>query len=468
VTDVESNPSLRLPLAVLLGIFLALGALWAALVPPFEKPDEVHHFAYVQFLPRARRLPVQAREPDPFLEVELQQPPTYYLGAAIPYGLAGRLGLPATDLHDWLERLNPRYQGRSPPLGAERNFWLQDGIGVDAGETYPFDLLLVRLFSLLLSAGTVLLSFRLARRVLPDRPWLAIGAAAAVGLLPQFTFLATSASNDSLAWLWSALYLLLLLRLRDSAPDRSGRAYLALGVAAGLAPLVKSTLYPLLPLALLVAPPGLRLGARLRGLAVWGASALLVGGWWFVRNERLYGDLLGRQEIINPALFAWNIHPKPLGSPYFAPSGPFWPKLGQSFVGYFGFVHLPLPDWAYGSVFLAAIAALAGLGLFLWRAGREARLRLGLLAAAGLLALAGVVYYNLHVDQPQGRYLFVALPALAILFVTGLAELAGRGSRDRGVAIAVAGGFLALNLYSLAVVIVPSYGAAAWALLPGH
>ena len=51
---------------------------------------------------------------------------------------------------------------------------------------------------------------------------------------------------------------------------------------------------------------------------------------------------------------------------------------------------------------------------------------LAVLASAIGLTVAGIVYYNLQVTQPQGRYLLPALGPLACAVVLGLSEIAHR------------------------------------------
>src|SRR5207302_8480906 len=48
---------------------------------------------------------------------------------------------------------------------------------------------------------------------------------------------------------------------------------------------------------------------------------------------------------------------------------------------------------------------------------------LGILGFEVVLVALGVAFYNLRYLQPQGRYLFPTLPALAIFGVAGISEL---------------------------------------------
>jgi len=82
-----------------------------------------------------------------------------------------------------------------------------------------------------------------------------------------------------------------------------------------------------------------------------------------------------------------------------------------------------------------------------------------LLLVEVLLVIVGVVFYNLRYLQPQGRYFFPAMPALAILSAAGIGELI----RDEhvGLVISLAGiALYGLCVFSLFQVIGPAFAAA--------
>ena len=82
---------------------------------------------------------------------------------------------------------------------------------------------------------------------------------------------------------------------------------------------------------------------------------------------------------------------------------------------------------------------------------------LGLLLAETAFVLVGVVFYNLRYLQPQGRYLFPALPALAIFAVIGIGELIRE--RYLGLVLFLTGlGLCWLCIFSLFSVIGPALG----------
>ncbi|MFN2251698.1 MAG: DUF2142 domain-containing protein [Anaerolineae bacterium] len=527
--------------------YLVVAVMWAVAVPLLEKPDEVHHAAYVRFVERESRLPVQAGETDAFVEPEAQQPPAYYVAAAQLLRMMHATGLPAWDPEDWVPRINPAFAG-DPASLTTNTFWLH-GVADGLPEPQPsLDLLVLRLVNVLLGLATVVLTYRIGLLVFAQRHWPALAAAALVAFLPQLTFVTSSVSNDPLSWAVSAAYLLLLLRLIDAPRDGLYARMALLGVVLGVALVTKSTLFFLVPLVFAARPRAATRSDWLGGLAVWLAAAVAIGAWWFARNAALYGDPLGRQELINPDLYRWNLLPKSARGAYLR--GPFWSRTFESFVGYFGFMHIPLPMSAY--VGAAAVGAAAAVGLAVHGArvvagqrseardgethdreardgethGRQASDRqvrdrhlrqLVILAVMPMLALAQLVNYNTMVGQPQGRYLFVAAPSIAVLLVLGLEEVTARlshrlgaggqgdvplgaGSPAAGLAVSertdagltAAGGavsaqpagggadtrsralaslliaaLLALNLFALLGVVVPSYGPFAWSVLLG-
>jgi 4-amino-4-deoxy-L-arabinose transferase-like glycosyltransferase len=126
--------------------------------------------------------------------------------------------------------------------------------------------------------------------------WLVL---ATVAMVPQFAFVSSSVSNDSLVILCSTAVIYWLARLL-ATPDAqpiSWWEWLVLGLLMGLAALSK-----LQGLGLLVLI-GIVVVWFARRRRSWGilieASALVllpaaaIAGWWYLRNYRLYGDWSG-------------------------------------------------------------------------------------------------------------------------------------------------------------------------------
>jgi hypothetical protein len=121
-------------------------------------------------------------------------------------------------------------------------------------------------------------------------------------------------------------------------------------------------------------------------------------------------------------------------------------EVFKTFVGYFGHATVKLPRLAY--VAWLAFFAVAAAGL-VRQGAMSKRLALILLTAiAGALVI--LVRINLQFDQPQGRYLFPALPAIALMIAIGL-ESWRVPARPAAVTLAV------VNVLILVFVVMPAY-----------
>jgi hypothetical protein len=163
----------------------------------------------------------------------------------------------------------------------------------------------------------------------------------------------------------------------------------------------------------------------------------------------IYGDPLayGAMLVAVPDL----VDVKTLTSPYFL--DPFPGMLFKSFVGAFGWMNLWLSAkfyWLWGCI--GIVSALGYVkGLFQNRV--DCRIT-SILLTIPTLSLALVIQLNLTFSQPQGRYLFPALPALVTLEAIGLERLPGWSKRVTFVFLTL---LVILNIYILATVIIPSY-----------
>ena len=430
------TPRHRLILALIVCLYLALEILFAAITPPWQAPDEPAHYNYVRYLAEQGSFPVlhmgdyphayleeiKSRHFPPDLSIdpiryEFHQPPLYYALAAPIYGLTG-------------------------------------------GD--PFSL---RLFSVALGAGIVLLAYAIARRVFPARSTLALGTAAFVAFLPQHLATVAQIGNDVLAELLYAAVLFVLVgwltqpknNNRHNKNDKMN--FLGLGLLLGLILITKTTAY----IAVLLAGGVLiwrwrreRSGMRrilIEGLAV-ALPAALIALPWYVRDVAVYGwpDFLGLQrhdQIVVGQLRA---------ADFVTQQG--WPAYWlravrdtfRSFWGQFGWMGVVLDPRVYFALLLLSGVAFGGLILRLVDRGRR---RLSptffLLGVSVLLTWLVYAWYNTQFLQHQGRYLFTALIPIAIFFCLGW-----EGALRPG-----AGRILA------AILAIFGFGLAAWGVLTG-
>lgn len=382
--------------------YVFIAALYATTIPLGKGPDETAHLRYFAWLADHHRLPVFSRE-NPGADYEFHQPPLYYLIALPAYAMSPR--------------------------------------GQTAEQT-------VRFAGIILGIALLYLTFALGRAFAPDHPWVPPAAAAVVAFLPAHLALACTAGNDVLAEVFSAAALLVGVHyLRASSLHRAGQAdrppvgaAVTIGLLIGLGLLSKSPAALLLPVAWAAfalaarGPHGFdwrRLG---RDLGACTVVALLVAGWWLVRNQMLYGDPLAQRAFLS----AFRDRPSPqqlmqlqhLSLPLYiletagwtltSVLGVFGPVYGNRFVFYPYWIYL-----AFGAKGLAeAVSFLRYLAV-----GKLAdwqRQAWGLSALLGLLLLASFIRFNLSFFQAQARYLFPALPLAAVALCLGLEGLVPR------------------------------------------
>lgn len=444
----------RVALIAIVVAYLFLGALFAALTPPWQAPDEPAHYNYVKYLTTTGQFPVlhpgdyphayleeiKARSFPPDMPIEpiryeFHQPPLYYALAAPIYALTGGALLP------------------------------------------------LRLFSVALGAGIIVAAYAIARRALPVAPWIALGAAAFVAFLPQHLATVSQVGNDVLAELLAALVLLILIASPcPGEPWTLGRR-VGLGLLLGLTLITKTTAYVVLPLVLAVmiwrwvCERASFRRISLDAATVWG-PALLIALPWYARNVAIYGwpDVLGlmrHDDVVVGQLRT---------ATYLAQNGAgeYVERLSEftfkSFWGVFGWLGIFMDSRSYLALALITLIVLGGL-LFralIWpRRGGSAAKRAAYapvvapmeaganrtLLVLMLFTLLAYGWYNVQFVQHQGRYLFTALIPVAIGFAIGWDEaISPRTARW------LAGGLLALGLALAALALLNGGGLPKWPL----
>lgn len=404
--------------ALIVVAHVALALWWGTVVPIGEGPDEPGHFNYVLFVAQQGRLPIQQADPaSSDVPGEGHQPPLAYwlMQPAVRWLPPGEQTLELG--------ANPEFtlSGGNEPnafLRSTRDLWPYSGIGLAWH--------LARAFSALLGGATVALTWATARRLRPDQPWIAAGAAALLAFNPQVIFSHALVSNDPLLFtLASALILICVVLVTGDQRDR--RWIVGLGVMLGALLITKQSALALVPLPFLA----LLLRRRnLRSLVIDGAIvvalALAISGWWYVRNLRLYGDWLGLgafQETFassgGSALTAREL----IGG---------MRNLLRTSWGAFGWLTITLNNGAYQAfgvwTALGVIGLLASIGRGWWHRRGAAAI---VLASATVLIFVWTIAFA-RVAGPvawQGRFLFPASSALAIGLAIGLgAVLPGRSA----------------------------------------
>jgi hypothetical protein len=456
----------RRSLWVLLVLFILLGWVYAATTPIFEASDELWHYPFVRHLADGNPLPVQdPNNVGPWKQEASQQPLYYALAAALTFWID-------TSDMDTIRWLNPHVDNGVLTADGNTNLVIHQPVR----ESFPWQgtvlaVRLIRLVSVLMGAGTVYLTWRIAQQVFPNRPGLALGAAAVNGFTPMFVFISGAVNNDNLAILLcsAALYLM----VRPGTPEVKDS--LLLGIVLGLAALTKTTALGLIPLALLASVVAgrkelLAMGWRERfgwalehGLALL-LPVLIIAGWWYYRNVRLYGDWLGWNAFIE--VLGQRAHPASLRQLWSERWG-----FSLSYWGLFGGVNIPMAEWIYHLLNALVGIATAGMVIYLIQQARRlnrerqepwwesAIRRLWPLVLLGIWSLAvavGLVRWATVTWSSQGRLVFSAISALSILMVTGLFAWLPRRVGDVGVGLL--GGFMiVISALAPSVWIAPAY-----------
>ncbi|GAC1338594.1 MAG: hypothetical protein NVSMB29_04600 [Candidatus Dormibacteria bacterium] len=406
--------------------------MWAFSVPMGEASDEPDHIAYAAYIHVHHALPpYSVRYP------EGNEPPLYY---ALIAPLVDREFITIPDAR---VEANGQRVLLHPP--AE---WKHSQHEVAAYPGLYGARLLTVVFSLLSVAFTYL-----AARELANRRSEGLLAAGAVALLPAFSFRGMTISCDALVLtLCAAATWMIVCLARKGFSWRLGLSAALLVAFAGLAKATGLMLLPPLLLVLLTSP-AVSLRARIGRLSVLAVVPVVLAPY-LLRNQFLYGDPFAARAMADvlPGLM---VH-RSLFSDYFV--GPFPTLVVQSFLGRFGWMNLPLPLPVLVILLIPILIGVAALPRALQRSAQ--RLLMLVLLTAPVVALIALVGFNLKVNQAaaQGRYLFPAMPAMAVLAAMLYRHVPGWAARQRLLLPAALAGYAVLNLTILLAVVRPAYG----------
>lgn len=437
---------------------MIIGLIYAFVTPAFEASDELWHYPMVRHLADGNPLPVQVYDPalaGPWKQEASQPPLYYYLSAAVTSWID-------TSDMEQVRWLNPHVDNGVITADGNINLAIHD----PAFSYWQGSLLairLVRILSVLLGACTVYLTYLIGREVAPQRPEIALGAAALNAFTPMFLFISGAVNNDNLAVPLASLGLLLLIRMVTKPSTKPMRDTLIIGCVIGCAVLTKQGTIGLIPLAWgtffiyqwrwaqqqlafdnMAEPDTSRFfrdlliifGKSLLQFALLFVPIVLIAGWWYWRNIQLYGDLLGWSAFI--AVLGQRETPAPLAQ--------LWDERWGfmiSYWGLFGGVNVPMWTWVYYLLNALAVAAVPGFLLYAWQIINRwrksktwrfnvvtlvTRLLNFVVAHFGLVVVLlfatavvyGLIQWATTTWSSQGRLVFTAMSALNILFVLGL------------------------------------------------
>lgn len=443
---------------ILIGILAAyvlLGLTYSLVTPIFEASDELWHYPMVKYLAdNGLALPPQDPANPGAWRQEGSQPPLYYMLTAVLTGW-----IDTSDM-ETVRRLNPHADiGVVRPDGNANMI-----VHRPNEENFPpsgtvLAVHLARFFSVLLGLGTVYITYQLGREIFPERPAIALGAAALVAFLPMFLFISGSVNNDNLSNLLGSLLTLQIVRLLKPDSHPNWRTYAALGMVCGAGLLAKLNigfLIPLVALALLMVSLRRRDWKPLIvGGIISGSLTILIAGWWYLHNIQLYGDPSG----INRFLEMVGRRPIP------ANAAQLWSEresFTRAFWGFFGGVNVPMSDLSYlifniiGGVALVSAAAFMIYTLTRRKWSWERWLPAAVTILWPVVTFVSYLRWTAETPASQGRLVFGALAAIMMWVAAGLVWWLPR-RWGRAVLIGVGGYFALVASIAPFVFITPTY-----------
>lgn len=400
---------------LILVIYGVLAVIYSFATPPYETPDESYHVGMVMYIASKGELPVQrpGETEDSFgYFQEASQPPLYYF---IQAQLIKWTGIPSRYYSPWknpyaaigigLAQVNQRVYLPDPMWDSVRRAIFQ-----------------MRWFSILLGAITLYAVYHLANSVFATFPRSkkknsvdsrALLAIAFVAFNPMFIFIHASVTNDTLATTLATVGLALLFTRKPN--------YWIVGIVLALGAITKLsalTLYPVVAGVLLV--QWLKGEISLPKMFLNGSKVALtfavIAAWWYVRNLQLYGELTGTAAMI--ATIGARLTPYTITDFLNEMQG-----LRISGWALFGWLNVIGPDWFLTLMdVLTALALLGGIVAIarMIRARRWDELQpYGILGAYFLIIFVSLINWTRQTPGTQGRLLFPAIGAIAILVALG-------------------------------------------------
>lgn len=190
-------------LAALISVyFVVLGVLYSVNTPPFEGPDELAHFVYINKIITEQALPRIPDRETAFAErnYEVHQLPLYYI-AGVPFAAL----FDRSDLENYF-RLNP-FASIGMSVGNNENVQLQP-LTHEGGAVRG--MWAVRLMSMALGVATLMTIYHSGRLLGGDA--IGIGAILLAVSIPTFIHISASVNNDNLNTLMVSLAVYFPLR----------------------------------------------------------------------------------------------------------------------------------------------------------------------------------------------------------------------------------------------------------------
>ena len=400
-------------LSVVLAVYFVLTITYSLVTPPLESPDAYFHFGVIEYFSREFQLPTRENpENHPWAHAVFHAP-LYYM-------MSGILIAPL-DTSDFPELYpqNPHAQIGLPHSLDNHNYVSIKG---EPWRNTYLAVYIVRAFSMMWGALSVISIFTLGRIFKPDTLWMAGTAGFFVAFMPQFLYMSAVINNDNMVVACGLITITLLVYMIKYR--YSWRLILLMSVVMAMGALAKVNALPLYPtVGLGLSWIAYRDRVGWKKWVLWGMTVFtvwaLMDGWWYLYNFIQSGDFTA---TIPLALAAGGASGVPTGAD--ALWGEF---LGvyYSFWGLFGWFNIIAPQYFYN--FITVLLAFALIGS-LYGATRKRKVDdwvddwviVALLIIHSLIVFAGWWRFRGLVAAAQGRMLFSVLAMLTSMVAYGL------------------------------------------------
>ena len=475
VTGRGSNFSARRWILLIALVTIVNGTAWAVITPQFQPPDEQEHFAYVDTLMN-RGVPHETEPPGAYTPALQNTLSVTWRGIVLNRDVKPPWN---TDVERaWqagqrkLRSKDDEASSVTSAAGYSPLYYAIAGVPLElGGSSYTNSLWLIRLLSVLMTAGAAIFAFLAARELRAEPWWFAPATGLIVGSLPMLLHIGAAVHPDAMlnmlaaALVWSVAIVFrrgLSLRRALTVTGIFGLMFVVKPVAAGLAPallvaaiiaLFKDQRGPRRALLDLSLAALLALGLITLNYLLFKSGSAAVsattGGGRYINSIRAMASYSWQWFLPPlPGQFIW-ITASPLSAPWIT-------VIMTGFVANFNHLDTFFPLRFYQLLTIALVATGGALAVKLVRIRSTASEWLpftafALAAVSGLTAFLLVSAYRLMISTGgwliQGRY-FLPLAALFAIFLAASALAVGRRA-GLVVAVALICGFGLLNLASL-------------------
>lgn len=404
---------------VLLVLFVVKGMLYLIATPPWQAPDETFHYKYGLTMAGEavadrshESLIIESMAKWDFWRYQLEVAPD-----PLPFGFGD---IPFFATIGAMER-SPLYYKMTAPL-----LWISEGASIEAR------LYLLRLINLLMAAGILICTYYMSKLLFPEDRFLQLAPPIFITFLPQFSFISASVTNDIFIDLIFAVFILLAaLMIKQGFNWPRAFALLLIFMVAIFAKrsaVIMPAIALLLPYFVVMTRPKRHWGAIatvLAGETIFATAAVML----FKFSHSLRSFI---RETLKVHLELSALTGK---AQAFVTGGHAWDQFVfnfrtaiESFWAHFGWMNIPLDPWGYW--FPWAMLFIAVFGLFL--GGKSlAPLFMNRSQVTGVVMFMAVVIMitfifgllrtTVYEFVPlQGRYMFPALPAIAVVSAWGV------------------------------------------------